>query len=406
LVSGGAPSYPRVIFVMPFPPTVDFRQKFFVCELERAGIRTEYWDISDVMGYRMRYISDRDDLTYREFPSLRHLGLAIAETDAKCTAFVVQITRGVESFRVYRLFSHLRRTITYFGRGYIPTPRPERSVGALLAKLFAATGPRAVLLSILSRALRGRLPMTPPYDLVFTAGEAARRHHLNDAVAIAQIHHFDLDAAHKGVAVPASIPERYIVFIDDYLPFHPDFSALGSRTIEPQAYYKALNEFFGKVETESGLPVVIAAHPKGVYETNRFGGRALQSGATNSLVEHATLVLAHASTAISFAVIFRKPVWLLYTSEIVAVHPYLYKSMVMTAKMLGCPIMDLERAEVALLDRSHVDVRKYAAYYRMYVSAADPTASSAATVVREFERIVKARAARLGAGTEVPRQPD
>lgn len=382
-------SRPRVIFVMPFPPTMDFRQKFFVDELERAGIQTEYWDISDVMRYRMMFRSDRDDLTYREFRSLSDLERAVCETDARCTAFVVQATRGVDSFRVYRLFSRLRRTITYFGRGYLPTPRPERSVTALFAKLFAATGPRAVLQSLLSRVLRGRLPLTSQYEVVFTAGEAARLHHLHDAVAIVPIHHFDLDAAHKSLALPTSIPERYIVFIDDYLPFHPDFSALGSRTIEPDAYYTALNEFFARVERESGLPVVIAAHPKGAYEPNRFGGRKIESGATGSMVEHAALVLAHASTAISFAVIFRKPVWLLYTSEIGVVHPYLYKSMAMTAEMLNCPILDLERAEAALPDQSHVDVGKYASYFRMYVSAAEPSVVSAATVVREFERLVK-----------------
>lgn len=395
---GGAPantasdswraSAPTVIFVLPFPPTVDFRQKFFVRELEHAGIATEYWDIAKVMGYRMRYDSNLEGIYYRQIGSMSGLRRAVEQTDPRRCAFVVQITRGVDSFSVYRVFSLARRTLTFFGRGYLPTPPAERSPKALLYKIFRSGSIRSIAMSIASRLLGGRLPLTRPYDLAFVAGNAAHDRHVFDALRVVDIHHFDADTASARMDILSPIPSPYLVFLDDFLPFHPDFNALGSRTIDPVRYYAALNGFFAMVEQEYGATVVIAAHPKAIYMENPFAGREVIFGATTVLVKGAAMVLAHASTAISLAVIHQRPLLLIYTRDIMAVHPFLYKSMAMTADMLGCPMLDIECA--AELPSAPIDVAldRYAAYYREYISVANTSVMSAEVVVREFTQLL------------------
>jgi len=382
---------PKVVFVLPFPPTTDFRRKFFVRELEAAGITTEYWDVADVMGYAMKFTTDHDGLAYRAIPTRRALAAAIAAEDRDHTVYVLQITRGIHSWPIYRVFTRAGVKLVFFGRGYLPSPPPERSPGALLRKLLVAGSVKSVATSVASRLLRGRVPFTRPYDTAFVAGEAAERHHRRDAAAIKHIHHFDVDAAAD--PAPAGLPERYIAFVDDYLPHHPDFATFRSRTVDPTAYYAALNRAFAACERSFGVPVIVAAHPKAIYDRNPFGGRAVVFGATGALVRESVVVLAHASTAVSFAVIHRKPLALLYTREIAAVHPYLFASMRMTAGMLGCPLVDMEETSAQTVPRDGaIDESRYAAYAREYLSVADPSLSSARITVRALARLAIATA--------------
>jgi len=100
------------------------------------------------------------------------------------------------------------------------------------------------------------------------------------------------------------------VFLDEYVPFHPDYLHLVNKPpITPEKYYPPLLEFFRFVEYEYGLKVLIAAHPRSIYEThpNYLKGYEVIRGRTAELVKGADLVLLHSSTAVNFAVLFEKP---------------------------------------------------------------------------------------------------
>jgi len=379
----------RVVVVLPFPPAADFRRKFFVDELIAAGIAVEYWDVGPIMRYRPGEHADQVGLTYRRFVSLRQLRAAVNTADGEATGFVLQITRGPASFRLYRVFAQTAGTLIFFGRGYLPTPSPERSPRALVRKLVRAPDVRSVGIAVTSRLLGGRAPFTRPYDLVFAAGAVARRRHKADAVDIVDVHHFDLDAAMQekraGAASP-TVPGESIVFIDDYLPGHPDFVSQGARTLEPDRYYCALNGFFDRVEGALGVPVLIAAHPRAEYRNNPFGGRRIVTGATPALVRRASLVLAHASTAIALAVISERPLCILTNDDVARTHPYLHRLMGMTAEALSCPLMNMDAPLGAVDTIARVDRARYATYAREYLSAVPRDTSSAEIVVHELRR--------------------
>ena len=71
------------------------------------------------------------------------------------------------------------------------------------------------------------------------------------------------------------ITSNTIVFLDEYLPYHPDFDLLKMEKINANQYYKELNNFFSKIEAHTSSRVVIAAHPKANYNINPFNNRPI-----------------------------------------------------------------------------------------------------------------------------------
>lgn len=128
----------------------------------------------------------------------------------------------------------------------------------------------------------------------------------------------------------------HIVFLDEYAPYHPDFLFMDSPgELDPDRYYLEMRDCFDRLEHLTGYRVVIAAHPRAIYEARdpRFGGREISFGQTGKLVASARLVAAHMSTAVNFAVIFERPVLFLTSDSLCAAN---YGSVIEAhAKSLG-----------------------------------------------------------------------
>ena len=72
---------------------------------------------------------------------------------------------------------------------------------------------------------------------------------------------YDIEHFNKVDKMERYNDRKYIVFIDAYMPFHPDFELTASGHIDPEQYFKSVNNYLKRVEDKYGLPVVIAAHP-------------------------------------------------------------------------------------------------------------------------------------------------
>lgn len=111
----------------------------------------------------------------------------------------------------------------------------------------------------------------------------------------------------------------FAVFLDSALYGHPEFKMIGLPIlVTEEAYFRSLNRLFDRIEETLGMPVVIAGHPRCDYddEDKRFGGRRVIVGDTQNLVRHASLVINHQSTAVSFAIYHRRPILFITTDEI------------------------------------------------------------------------------------------
>ena len=104
------------------------------------------------------------------------------------------------------------------------------------------------------------------------------------------------------------IKKDYIVFIDEGVTNHPDYEYLNLKPYCSESiYFRQINKFFDNIEEKFKMKVVIAAHPKVEYKSNKFN-RKIYFNKTLQLIKNSNLVLAHMSTAINYAVIYKKPI--------------------------------------------------------------------------------------------------
>ncbi|MBQ4132905.1 MAG: hypothetical protein IJD04_04120 [Desulfovibrionaceae bacterium] len=170
----------------------------------------------------------------------------------------------------------------------------------------------------------------------------------------------------------------YILFLDQNLPFHPDFKELGRRQPASAAkYFPALRRFFDILEQSTGLPVVVAAHPRADYARvgysgpDWFGGRCIVSGETLPLLAGSSLVLCHTSTALNFAVIARKPVLHLTSGELELSEGHIIRSM---AGQLNTRVMNIDEPDavsgIPLSSLMNVDEAACSRYFNNYIKEA------------------------------------
>lgn len=205
-------------------------------------------------------------------------------------------------------------------------------------------------------------------DIFFYCGENSRR--LNSGQHMVAINSFDYEDARQLQRQP-NLPDfgsgRFAVFLDQYYPYHPDVKIDGGKAPTPALYFNALNCFFDRIEQELGLEVIIAAHPKAMYRNHEFGARKLYKYRTAELVKASDLVIAHDSMAISFAILYRRPLYLCYTSEFLKMGRTTMSLMRKNAKQLGCPLIPLDdEYELAL---PLVNERTYAEYQYSYLTS-------------------------------------
>ena len=110
---------------------------------------------------------------------------------------------------------------------------------------------------------------------------------------------------------------KYIVFLDEYLINHPDFKILNKKIEKEKIYYQELNKFFGFIEKNFKIKVIIASHPRADLEFNKtkFPKHKVYIGNTPQLMKYAEGCITHASTSINFAVIFGKPILFITTNR-------------------------------------------------------------------------------------------
>ena len=111
--------------------------------------------------------------------------------------------------------------------------------------------------------------------------------------------------------------ERYVVYIDNYFPFHTDIRDrepdLDVQRCAPE-FYKSLNSFFCRIEKKYDCSVKIASHPTSLYTENPFGNRQILYNQTPELIKDALAVVVHTSGAISYVLLNDKPLAMIYNA--------------------------------------------------------------------------------------------
>ena len=335
-----------VSFLLQQPLNPRNYHRFGIDVLRQNGFKVRAFDFGPIVFPHVRPAPEIQSELATTIRSRKEATEAVASLARDGSFVVVLIGYTPASHWLFAELSKRRIAYAIAGLGAIPgyaeTRSPIRRIGRLMSVPKAALVP--VLFSRLVAAIRSTR-ITPASYCALGGTESVKQLDAPAQGAKAMwVHALDYDRflEHRATARGCG-DSSTAVFLDQYMPFHPDFAAAKTRSpVTPARYYESLRRYFDRIEESLGLRVTIAAHPKADYRDSPiiFGNRPIIVGDTIELVRRARLVLAHYSTAVNFAVLFRRPLLFLSTGELQTnglswqVHA--------VADCLGAPVIDID----------------------------------------------------------------
>jgi len=174
--------------------------------------------------------------------------------------------------------------------------------------------------SIINTRLRDRIFQKIKYDYIFISGtKGVDNQYAKKATKKIFTHSSDYENILNYSFSKINF-DNYFVFLDQNLPFHPaQFYRDEKPQVTSKKYFPSLALTFKKLEKKFESKILISAHPRADISdyNNFFKGRQIFNSKTIDLVKNCRCVLAHTTTAISYAVIFKKPIIFLTSNEII-----------------------------------------------------------------------------------------
>ncbi len=185
---------------------------------------------------------------------------------------------------------------------------------------------------------------------------------------------YSLFLGHQTAFASLADKTKKVVFIDQGFPAFPtDLDRFNDhRLVDSADFYKMLNQFFGFVESSLSCGLEILAHPKhyGFQFSSQFNLRRVVHGNTREEIRISELVVAMTSTAISYAILFDKPM-ILVTSDQVDRFRFLAMGLNRISLETGSKIFNIDRehTEQELREALVIDHTKRESYKRKYLTS-------------------------------------
>lgn len=337
----------KVIFFRYLPLTKKVYSDFFLEELINAGFKVEYWYLPFIITVP-NGMEEYDHPCVKRFYSYTELEKALIQEDLTSTLFNSIQTYGEHVLRLFWLMTKYKCRLSVFGRNTLPMYK--KAPTAKKISDFTFTRVKVAIERRLAFFLK-KYNFIKSYDILFLGGSNGingygyvTEKEKNKSIHI-PINGDDYDRYMRLKSGERFLSNKYIVFLDECMPLHPDSSICGIKTIDPDIYYQEINTFFDRIENETGLPVVIAAHPKALVYKNHdyFNGREVIFEKTAELVRDSEFVLAHDSTAIGYVVCFEKPMISLTSDEFAKQQMSNHNATICMSNYLGTNLVYINR---------------------------------------------------------------
>jgi len=375
----------KIIILTDYPVNRRDYDRFGVERLHKNGFEVEIWDLTIVLHKNFsshETLPGSLDTRVRLFYDKRQIISKISSLGQDCMMNCF-IDFGPATFFLFRALS--RRKIPYSVFQMVSFPLPVIPSRGLLSS-FSGLIKKITALKISSIYYHiGKMTLLryyrafgiSPAAIVITAGTKSleiRNYPVGNDTRFLWAHAFDYDLflEEKETRVPDDQPTA--VFLDEYYPFHPDFSYLGiANPFSPNTYYPKICAFFSYLEKEFGVKIIIAAHPRSNYENlpNYFEGRDVIKGETIRLVKESRFVISHMSTAINFAILYRKPMLFITMDKLqernVGVFIPGYYIRAIASELHTEPINLDDKQNTSIIQIPDPDITAYSRYQSKYI---------------------------------------
>jgi hypothetical protein len=365
-----------LIYIFPYSPTAWDAKKFGFDFFLQSGLDFQVFDLSALISSRVDTgVAYLQGDYIKKIPSYSALEQEIIKTAA--TAVYIDGINGINGRHIYRLFK--KYNVQYYAVEVGSLPILSQPG----AKNFLNKIKKIIDFKKLRSYLRWRAGKLLTYwqwkylsfyqlpAKVFVGNSDLLDHFLNKyritQSNVVPIHSFDYDrylAQHRLAEQQPLVEGKFCVFLDQMLATHTDFGkSVSFSPVTASEYLPSLNHFFDQIEKRTGLQVVIAASPRSQYEKTPeiFGHRLVIKDKTLELVAQSSMVLLHTTTAVSFAVLYDKPILLLKTWEMTNAPGYGNLLNNMARALNITPVCIDDTADVAKLD-----LENYASWQREY----------------------------------------
>jgi len=388
----------KVIYIGYMPLTEKVKQDFYFEEVNAIGLVIEYWDLSNIYFrgiYRDNYNDSKNIIV--KFSSLKDVKKQLKGEDNNHVLYVINITYHYRVINLFRLLTEFNCKISCFARGALPNISFSNSKKIILKRISKVFSRPYLLINKIQnkKALYlKKFGLIKTYDFIFAAGEKGIETigqgflHDEKKSEIVKINYFDYDMFKQVEGTNNLINEKYCVFLDEYLPYHPDFKMFRINTIESNLYFDTLNNFFKDIEERFNISIVIAAHPKAerYKTTNPFNGRKIIFNKTAELCKYAEFAILHVSSSVSFPVLFKKSCFFISTNSIKKVMATYHQKIICYSEELGQPLINISKYSKNSIFLNKKDEDKYKNYKYKYLTSIETEAKATANIFIDFVR--------------------
>jgi hypothetical protein len=287
-------------------------------------------DVQDYTNPELRFI---ENPTYKEEDNL---------FVAKCSNFddfkktiklhgkgiaIVFLSINIQSTKIKKYLKLNKIKIGIVHGGMLPTVTNNTQITRKIFVKLKNIGLKKFIFLVYTR-IYSKIFSPKIYDFLITSSyeKSVENYNIVKPKSIIETHCLDYDLSIKHKNDKSLIEEKYIVFLDQYLLDHSDFvRSNDSFNISSDKYYSELNNFFMLIEKKLNYKVVVAAHPRANIKNYKelFNDREIIQAKTPLLIKYSEFVITNHSTAINFAIIYKKPI-VFFTNDDLKVTSYNY----------------------------------------------------------------------------------
>ncbi|MBP7055364.1 MAG: class I SAM-dependent methyltransferase [Candidatus Omnitrophica bacterium] len=314
----------KVIYIVESPFCQRDRERFGIELVRQAGFEVEIWDFTPFL-YREVHdkVKVKDPTTISDVKTvLTHSEALGMISNLEKSVFVMSMLfYGPKTFQIFKAITKAKLKYAIFAANAIPNINVRKTKEDIFRKLRKMKPKN--LLDRICMELPFYLMGIKPATFLLAGGAnstiAFTRFPVNANTKTIWMHSLDYDIYLQERRTNCLIDNKMGVFLDEDVCFHPEYVRMGEPPFSTAGkYFSILTRFFDDIKDRYGVEITIAAHPRSKYEDfgDFFSGRQVTRWRTAELVKKSAFVIAHSSTSISFAVLFRKPIIFITTDDL------------------------------------------------------------------------------------------